>query len=52
MINLYVTTSIYRIPLEAVVAEENIPPIPYDVVKDGKKCGEIKVGLKFINHNG
>ncbi|KAH6756426.1 Calcium-dependent lipid-binding family protein [Perilla frutescens var. hirtella] len=38
------------IPLEAVFVEETIPPISYDVVKDGNiKCGEIKLGLNFTH---
>ncbi|WOL05849.1 elicitor-responsive protein 3 isoform X1 [Canna indica] len=35
------------IPLEAVYSEGKIPPIAYNVVKDKKYCGEIKVGLNF-----
>ncbi|KAH6813163.1 Calcium-dependent lipid-binding family protein [Perilla frutescens var. frutescens] len=35
------------IPLEPVFAEENIPPMSYNIVKDEHYCGEIKVGLTF-----
>ncbi|KAH6767425.1 Calcium-dependent lipid-binding family protein [Perilla frutescens var. hirtella] len=35
------------IPLEPVFAEENIPPMSYNIVKDERYCGEIKVGLTF-----
>lgn len=37
------------IPLEPVFAEENIPPMSYNVVKDEHYCGEIKVGLTFTH---
>ncbi|KAJ8512404.1 hypothetical protein OPV22_002838 [Ensete ventricosum] len=36
------------IPLEAVFFEGNVPPTVYNVVKDQKYCGEIKIGLSFI----
>ncbi|CAL9076214.1 unnamed protein product [Musa acuminata var. zebrina] len=36
------------IPLEAVFFEGNIPPTVYNVVKDQRYCGEIKIGLSFI----
>ncbi|KAK6141025.1 hypothetical protein DH2020_025235 [Rehmannia glutinosa] len=35
------------IPLEPVFAEESVPPMSYNVVKDEQYCGEIRVGLKF-----
>ncbi|WVZ74458.1 hypothetical protein U9M48_022637 [Paspalum notatum var. saurae] len=35
------------IPLEAVYTERSIPPTLYNVVKDEKYFGEIKVGLTF-----
>ncbi|KAK7399238.1 hypothetical protein VNO78_10417 [Psophocarpus tetragonolobus] len=35
------------IPLNALFSEGTIPPTPYNVVKDGKYCGEIKIGLTF-----
>ncbi|KAL3624462.1 c-5 sterol desaturase [Castilleja foliolosa] len=35
------------IPLEPVFAEENIPPMSYNVVKNEQYCGEVRVGLKF-----
>ncbi|KAI3449171.1 hypothetical protein Pfo_005836 [Paulownia fortunei] len=37
------------IPLEPVFAEESIPPLSYNIVKDQEYCGEIKVGLKFTH---
>ncbi|MED6216649.1 hypothetical protein PIB30_009536 [Stylosanthes scabra] len=36
------------IPLAAVFAEGSVPPHPYTVVKNGHYCGEIKLGLKFM----
>ncbi|KAL8541230.1 hypothetical protein ACS0TY_002472 [Phlomoides rotata] len=35
-------------PVLAADAEEGIPPMSYNVVKDEQYCGEIKVGLKFF----
>ncbi|KAL8028242.1 hypothetical protein ABFX02_14G145700 [Erythranthe guttata] len=37
------------IPLEPAFYEERVPPMSYNVVKDEKYCGEIKVGLKFTH---
>ncbi|KAM0884261.1 hypothetical protein ACQ4PT_031119 [Festuca glaucescens] len=37
----------FRIPLEAVYTEGNIPPTVYNVVKDEEYRGEIRIGLKF-----
>ncbi|XP_020216168.1 elicitor-responsive protein 3 [Cajanus cajan] len=36
-----------KIPLDPLFSEGNIPPTSYNVVKDDKYCGEIKVGLTF-----
>ncbi|KAL2461596.1 C2 domain-containing protein [Abeliophyllum distichum] len=38
------------IPLGPVCAEGNIPPTMYNVVKDDRYCGEIRVGLVFNPH--
>ncbi|XP_044492378.1 elicitor-responsive protein 3-like [Mangifera indica] len=35
------------IPLEPLFIEGSLPPTVYNVVKDQKYCGEIKVGLTF-----
>ncbi|KAL6498819.1 hypothetical protein OROGR_028366 [Orobanche gracilis] len=35
------------IPLEPVLAEESVETMSYNVVKEGKYCGEVRVGLKF-----
>ncbi|KAL6565926.1 hypothetical protein OROHE_004981 [Orobanche hederae] len=35
------------IPLEPVFAEKSVETMSYNVVKDGKYCGEVRVGLKF-----
>ncbi|PIN21992.1 hypothetical protein CDL12_05292 [Handroanthus impetiginosus] len=35
------------IPLEPVFDEESVPTTTYDVVKDQKYCGGIRVSLKF-----
>lgn len=37
----------FRIPLEPVLVEGNVPPTSYNVVKDDQYCGEIRVGLTF-----
>ncbi|XP_075510833.1 16 kDa phloem protein 2-like [Primulina tabacum] len=36
------------IPLEPVFVEEAMPPAAYNVVKDERYRGEIRVGLKFV----
>lgn len=41
---MYETCSI---PLEPLFIEGSLPPTVYNVVKDQKYCGEIKVGLTF-----
>ncbi|CAI9769543.1 unnamed protein product [Fraxinus pennsylvanica] len=38
------------IPLGPVLAEGNIPPTMYNVVKNENYCGEIRVGLVFNPH--
>ncbi|KAL6557211.1 hypothetical protein OROMI_017561 [Orobanche minor] len=35
------------IPLEPVFVEKSVETMSYNVVKDGKYCGEVRVGLKF-----
>jgi hypothetical protein len=39
--------SICRIPLDAVLEEGSLPETAYNIVKDQKFCGEIKVALTF-----
>ncbi|XP_031484293.1 elicitor-responsive protein 3 [Nymphaea colorata] len=36
------------IPLEPLFTEGSLPPAVYNVVKEQRYCGEIKVGLNFI----
>ncbi|KAF3796214.1 Elicitor-responsive protein 3 [Nymphaea thermarum] len=36
------------IPLEPLFTEGSVPPAVYNVVKEQRYCGEIKVGLNFI----
>ncbi|KAF8380289.1 hypothetical protein HHK36_027771 [Tetracentron sinense] len=40
------------IPLEPLFMEGNLPPTPYNVVKDEEYCGEIKIGLSFTPEQG
>ncbi|CAJ1937483.1 unnamed protein product [Sphenostylis stenocarpa] len=35
------------IPLDAVFCEGNISPTSFNVVKDNRYCGEIRIGLNF-----
>ncbi|XP_061373776.1 elicitor-responsive protein 3-like isoform X2 [Gastrolobium bilobum] len=39
------------IPLDALFTEGSIPPVAYNVVKDGHYCGEIRVGLTFTHED-
>ncbi|CAN6461796.1 unnamed protein product [Victoria cruziana] len=36
------------IHLEPLFADGNLPPTVYNVIKEQRYCGEIKVGLKFV----
>ncbi|KAG8391783.1 hypothetical protein BUALT_Bualt01G0222900 [Buddleja alternifolia] len=38
-----------RIPLEPVFEEDMVEPTSYNVVKDEKYCGGVRVGLKFTH---
>ncbi|XP_023752797.1 elicitor-responsive protein 3 [Lactuca sativa] len=40
-----------KIPLATLFVEGNIPPTPYNVVINDEFCGEIKVGLQFIQED-
>ncbi|CDP19756.1 unnamed protein product [Coffea canephora] len=40
------------IPLGAVLAEGSVPIASYNVVKDDKYCGEIRIGLNFKREAG
>ncbi|KAM7472165.1 hypothetical protein LguiA_010348 [Lonicera macranthoides] len=40
------------IPLEAVFHEGDVAPMAYNVVKDQKYCGEVRVGLTFNRERG